>query len=80
MKKFKVALSLAICAASLLTALPVYAANESEATSSQTVIQASSASVRAYEYEWHYKVFNGEPYKRKYNLTLDKYEGDWIPV
>ena len=32
------------------------------------------------DYEWKYKTENGKRYKRLYNKTKHRWEGDWIPV
>lgn len=29
--------------------------------------------------KWRYKVINGKKYKRKYNYSKNRWEGDWIP-
>lgn len=31
-----------------------------------------------YVYTWKYKTVNGVLYKRKYNVTLQQWAGDWI--
>ena len=35
---------------------------------------------QSYIYEWRYKVVDGHIYKRLYNRTKERWEGDWILV
>lgn len=34
----------------------------------------------SHEYEWLYKVENGQLYKRLYNKTTGQWVGEWIPA
>lgn len=39
-----------------------------------------TAEPQSYIYEWRYKVENGHLYRRLYNRTKERWEGDWILV
>lgn len=40
----------------------------------------SGISTQSDEIVWRYKIENGKTYKRKYNLTTEKWIGNWILV
>ena len=39
-----------------------------------------TADPQSYIYEWRYKIENNHIYKRLYNRTKERWEGDWILV
>lgn len=76
MKKMFLAFSVTVLLCSML---PVSALG---AEGKPVGIRTASESITpySYEYEWLYKVEDGQLYKRLYNKTTGRWVGDWIPA
>ena len=57
---------------------------EDEIIPMETGIEGSAgggtAEPQSFIYEWRYKIVDGHIYKRLYNCTKERWEGDWILV
>ena len=71
----------AVCVAGciLMLSSPAFGA-EAVHTNTGVSPDGKGISLFSYEYEWRYKNVNGAAYKRLYNMTLDRWEGDWVRV
>jgi hypothetical protein len=76
--------SLACVGVSVLTmsasAFAVTPETEAPATSEPVTISSTSSVTRAYVYEWRYTIIDGRGMKRQWNITINRWEGEWIPM
>lgn len=68
----KILLSI-VCMTFMFVSVPVYALEDTSLTGNQETISA-----RADKLEWIYRIIDGKLYKRLWNRTQNRWEGDWI--
>ncbi|WP_297238910.1 hypothetical protein [uncultured Faecalicoccus sp.] len=68
----KILLSI-VCMTFMFVSVPVYALEDTSSTGNQETISA-----RADKLEWIYRIIDGKLYKRLWNRTQNRWEGDWI--
>lgn len=68
----KILLSI-VCMTFMFVSVPVYALEDTSSTGDQETISA-----RADKLEWIYRIIDGKLYKRLWNRTQNRWEGDWI--
>ena len=81
-KALKFVIGVILAAVMAFSTIAVAAAEETADTSDDGVtIIAADDGTRAYELVWKYKEHNGHLYRRRWNLTLNKwYDPAWILV
>lgn len=76
--KFKVILFTVVMACSIFVSIPVMASQQSIVVLAEG--DTTDIQPRTDIKEWRYKVINGNLYKRLYNYSTGRWEGDWIFV
>ncbi len=76
-KRIKTIIYTLIVCSTIMTAIPSVMPM---AAQQQGRVVASNVEPRTDIKEWRYKVINGNLYKRLYNYTRNRWEGDWIFV
>ncbi len=65
-----------VCSILVTNAVPVYASAKTSAICATDAEIEPRTDIKG----WVYKVIDGDLYKRLYNYTRNRYEGDWIFV
>lgn len=65
-----------LCTAITTSVIPAYALSMPNSICELTTQAEPRTDIKG----WVYKVINGDLYKRLYNYTRNRYEGDWIFV
>lgn len=71
----KIILALFMCSALVSVTAPAYVASEAIISADEIEVEPRT-DIKG----WVYKVIDGDLYKRLYNYTRNRYEGDWIFV